>query len=152
MRSRDWYQAQYLWTDMTRKIRKASRYRLTLSNETILATTQEFSVIKVTLVQSIANIVSLSFWLLNVYFILHYHLFFCKNILNDYISVNTVFEWYYMFFDWKRDHQLSTYVTGGWIGGSSKMPSAVYRGRGSHASCVPTYNISFHVFGSIFVL
>ena len=46
---------------MTWKIRKASRHRLTLSNETILATTQEFFFTKVTLVQSITNILLLSF-------------------------------------------------------------------------------------------
>ena len=43
------------------KIRKASRCRLTIKNETILATKQEFLLIKVAPVQSIADIVLLGF-------------------------------------------------------------------------------------------
>ena len=52
--------------------------------------------------------------LLNVNFILHYHLFFCKKFIfsNVYISVHAIFECLYIFFfGWKRDHQLSTYAT-----------------------------------------
>ena len=41
--------------------------------------------------------------------------FFIKKFIfsNVYISVNTIFECLYMFFGWKRSHQLSTYATGG---------------------------------------
>ena len=43
------------------KIRKVSRYRPTVSNETILATKQEFFFTKVAPVQSITDIVLLGF-------------------------------------------------------------------------------------------
>ena len=43
------------------KIRKVSRFRPTVSNKTILATTQEFFFTKVTPVQSITEIVLLDF-------------------------------------------------------------------------------------------
>ena len=51
--------------------------------------------------------------LLNVYFILHYHLFFRKEIyfFDCLYSVNTIFECLYMFFDRERDHRLSKYAT-----------------------------------------
>ena len=79
------------------KIQKVSRCRPTVSNGTILATTQEFFLTKVAPVQSITHIV-LQFLFIStapLYFILHYHLFFRKEFIflsNVYISVNTIFE------------------------------------------------------------
>ena len=65
------------------KIQKVSRWRPTVSNETILATKQEFFFTKAAPVQSITDIAILGFLIntasLNVYFILHYHLFFRKD-------------------------------------------------------------------------
>ena len=55
---------------------------------------------------------------LNVYFILYYHLFFLKEFAfsDVYISVNMVFECLYIFFGWERGSKLSTYATGRWMG------------------------------------
>ena len=78
------------------KIRKVSRCRPKVSNETILATKQEFFFKKVSPVQSwhctIGFLINTA--PLNVYFILHYHLFFREEFFfsNVYISVNTIFE------------------------------------------------------------
>ena len=84
----------------------------------------------------IGFLINAALW--NVSFIPHYHSFFHKKIffLNVYISVNTIFEYLFMFFRCKRSHQLSTYATGGVMGGSSRMRTAAYRGRRCHASCV----------------
>ena len=55
---------------------------------------------------------------LNVYFILHYCLFFRTDFfLSVYISVNTIFECSYLFFGWEVGHPLSTHKTGGMKGG-----------------------------------
>ena len=55
---------------------------------------------------------------LNVYFILHYCLFFRKDLfLSVYISVSTIFECSYLFFGWEVGHPLSTLETGGMKGG-----------------------------------
>ena len=69
----------------------------TVSNETILATKQEFFFTKVALVQSITEIVLLGFSLILLpgMFISYYTViyFFVKNFFpNVYISVNTIFE------------------------------------------------------------
>ena len=117
------------------KKRKASRYRSTVSNETILATKQEFLFTKVALVQSITDIILLDFWLIllpwmfissctTIYF-------FAKNFffLNIYISVNTIFRCSYLLFGWEIGHLLSTNATGGMEGESSKMCTGAYRGR-----------------------
>ena len=75
--------------------------------------------------------------------------FFVKKIIFSkvYISVYTIFEFLYVFFGWKRGHQLSTCEAGRGMGGSSKMRG---RGRECHASCVCTHlrtyvRIFFHV-------
>ena len=64
------------------KTPKVSKYRPTVPNKTILTTKQEFFFTKVAPVQSITDIALLSFWLilllLNIYFILHYNVFFRK--------------------------------------------------------------------------
>ena len=56
--------------------------------------------------------------LLNVYFILCYHLFFLKKFIftDVYISVNMVFECRYISFGWERSNKLSTYATGRGMG------------------------------------
>ena len=59
----------------------------------------------------------MDFWLmlLSWMFILSYTTiyFFVKNFTfsNVYISVNTMFQCFYMFFGWERSHELSTYAT-----------------------------------------
>ena len=72
-----------------------------------------------------------SLQMLNVYFILHCHLFFCTEI--DFFECLYFSEYdirsLYMFFDWERGHWLSTYTTAGEMGGSSKMRAAAYRER-----------------------
>ena len=79
------------------KIRKVSTCRPAVSNETIIPTRQEFFFTNVAPVQRISDIVLLDFsinaGLLNDYFVLHYHLLFCKKIVfsNVHISVNTCF-------------------------------------------------------------
>ena len=98
------------------KIRKISRCRPTVSNETILATKQEFFFTKVAPVQSITDIVLLGFWLILLpwMFISSYTTiyFFVKNCFwNVYISVNKIFECSYLVFGWQTGHPLSTYAT-----------------------------------------
>ena len=123
------------------KIRKVSRCRPTLSNETILATRQEFFFSKVAPAQSITDIVLLGFWLMlfSWTFISSYTTiyFFVKVFINSnvYISVNTIFECLYMFFGWKRGHQLSIWTQ---LVGDSKTLTAVYKGKGCLASCLHT--------------
>ena len=95
------------------KIRKVSRCTPAVSNETILVIRQEFYFTKVAPAQSITGIVLLDFWLMLIswmftssYTIIY---FFVKKFIfsNVYISVNTIFEFPYMFFGWERDSQLS---------------------------------------------
>ena len=84
----------------------------------------------------------MGFWLIvphrNVYFILHYHLFFRKEFFfsNIYISVNTIFECSYLSFGWKTGHLLSMYVTRGMEGGHPKCAQVRKGGEVYHASCV----------------
>ena len=91
----------------------------TQSNENILATRQKFFFRKVAPVQSITDIVLLDFWLmlLSWMFISFYTTiyFFVKKFIfsNVCIFMNTIFESLYIFFGWEREHQLSTYATGG---------------------------------------
>ena len=79
---------------------------------------------------------------LNVYFILHYHLFFHKKFIfsNVYISVNTIFQCSYMFLGWERGHQLSRYAA---VGGMGRVIQNAYNcvqgGGGCHVSCVRTH-------------
>ena len=104
------------------KIWKVSRYRPAVSNETIVATShgailyKSSSLTKHNWHHIIGPLINAA--LLNVYFILDYHLFFRKKFIfsNVYISVNTIFECLYMFFGWERSLHLSTQVTWGWEG------------------------------------
>ena len=143
------------------KIWKVSRCRPAVSNETILAVRQELLFTKNTsrakhnwhcIIGFLINAA-----LLNVFFNLLYHYFFVKKFifLNVCISVNTIFECLYMFL-WLRKGPSITYVrnwqlVGNWR--SSQMRAAAYRGESVTGHVyVHTYTISFHVFGSIFVL
>ena len=91
--------------------------------------------------------------------------FFVKKFIfsNVYISVNMIFECLYMFVGRERGHQLSTYATdggmkvgvgGGWgFGGHPKCVELCTVGRDVMPHLyVRTCVISFHIFGSIFVL
>ena len=128
------------------KIRKVSSCRPAVSSKTILTTRQEFFFTKLT-----GFLINAA--LLNVYFILHYHIFFAKEIyFNVYISLNTIFECLYMFFGWERGHQLRTYATVGGIKGAIQNAYSYERGGVTSNVYIRTYTISFHIFGSIFVL
>ena len=136
------------------KIQKVSWCRIAVSKETIIATRQEFFFTKVTLVQSITDIVLLVFWLmlLSWIFISSYtttHFFVKKFIfLNVYISVNTVFECLYMFFDRERDHQFSTYATvGGWGAAVIQNAYSCIQGKGvSRLMCTYALKLSLFMF------
>ena len=138
------------------KIWKVSRCRRTVSNETILATKQEFFFTKVVPVQSITDIVLLGFWsiLLPGMFISSYPTiyYFANNFFsNAYISVNTIFECSYLSFGWEIGHPLSMYVTRGMEG--SKMCTGAYRGRGvSRLMCTYALTLSLFMFLSYGVL
>ena len=128
------------------KIRKVSRCRPTVSNETILATKQEFFFTKVAPVQSITDIVLLGFWLILLpwMFISSYTTiyFFVKSFFsNVYISVSTIFECSYLSFGWEIGHSLSTHTNGEMEGGHPKCIQVRIGREGYYAS-----SISFHVF------
>ena len=89
------------------KIQKVNRCRPTVSDETILATKQEFLFTKVTPVKIINDILLLGFWLtllpwmvISSYTTIY---FFVKNFFsNVYTSADTIFEFSYLvFFDEK---------------------------------------------------
>ena len=118
------------------KIRKVSRCRPTVSNETILATKQEFFVTKVSPVNSITVFVLLGFWLILIpwVFISSYTtIYFSVNIFfsNVYISVNTIFECSFLFFGWEHSHRSSIkYVRtqlGEWRGAIQNVCRCVQR-------------------------
>ena len=97
------------------KKRKVNRCRSTVSNETILTTRQEFFFTKVAPEHNWHCIIGflITAALLNFYFILHCHLFFCKEIYFFeclYFSKYDV-ECRYIIFGWEYGHQLSTYAT-----------------------------------------
>ena len=99
------------------KIRKTSRCRPVASNQSNIATRQEFYLTKVAIVQSINGIILLDFSLilLSWMFISCYTTiyFFVKKFIfsNVYVLVNTIFECLDMFFGCHRGNQLSTYAT-----------------------------------------
>ena len=116
-------------------------YRWNETNETILATRQEFFFTKLTPVQSITDIVLLGLLLILLpwLFISSYTTiyFIVKNFFsNFYISVNTIFKCSYLFF-WMRNRPSIQYVCN-WDngGGSSKMRTGVYLGRGVENSVI----------------
>ena len=103
------------------KFKNIEFHDFTVSNETILATKQEFFFAQVAPVQSITDIVLLGFSLILLpgMFISYYTIiyFFVKNFFsNVYISVNTIFECSYLSFGWEIGHPLSRYVTRGMEG------------------------------------
>ena len=121
------------------KIRKVSGCRPTVSNETILATEQEFFFTKEAPVQIITDIALLGFWfiLLPYMFISSYTTicFFVNKIFSSvYISVNTIFQRSYLFLDWEISHALSACATGRMEG--ENHPKCVQEGEEYHASCV----------------
>ena len=116
----------------------------TVSNETILATKQEFFFTKLAPVQSITGIVLLGFSLILLprMFISYYTIiyFFVNNFFsNVYISVNTIFECSYLSFAWEIGYPLSTYVTRGMEVDHPKCLQMRTVGKGYHASCVRTH-------------
>ena len=134
------------------KIRKASRCRPVASNETNLATRQEFYLTKVATAQSINGIILLDFSLilLSWMFISSYNTidFFVKKFIfsNVYVPVNTMFECLDMLFGCERGNQLSTYATGRGTSGHLKWVQLRTGGRDlTPYVYVHTYTISFHV-------
>ena len=94
-------------------------------------------------------------YLLNVYFIVHYHLFFAKKFIfsNVYISVNTIFECLYTFLVEKGAiNPVRMQLVGRW-GVIQNMHSCIQEKEGatSHV-CVRNYTIFFHVFWQHFCL
>ena len=101
----------------------------------------------------------IGFWinaaLLNFYFIVQSYFFFVKKFIfsNVNISVNATCKCLYIIFGCERGHQLSTYTTLGDGGGHLKcIHLRTGGGRVTLYVYVHTCTISFHVFGSIFVL
>ena len=126
------------------KIRKVNRCRPALSNENIVATRQKGFFYK-------SNISVLDFWLmlLSWMFILSYttiYFFVKKFIFSDvYISVNTIFECFYMFFGWEVSHQLSLLTTSGGMKGHPKCIQPLTGGGGVTPHVFErTYTVSFH--------
>ena len=69
-------------------------------------------------------------------------LFFRKEYIlfsNVYISVNTIFEYCYLFSCWEIGHSLSTCATEGMEEGHPKCVLVFTGGERYHASCVPTH-------------
>ena len=140
------------------KIRKISRSRPTVSNETILATKQEFFFTEVALVQSITDIVLVSLLIntapQNVYFILHYHLFFVKIFFFEYLYLSEYDIRMFLFVSWLRNRPSIKYVRNqGNVGGSSKMCTGAYSGNGvSRLMCTYALTLSLSMFLSYGVL
>ena len=85
----------------------------------------------------------------NVYFTLHYHLFFRKEFFfsNVYVLENTIFECSYLSFGSEIGHPLSMYVTKGMEGVIQDVYRCVQGKRGITLHVhVRTYTITFHVF------
>ena len=113
------------------KILKVNGCRPTVSIETILATKREFFFTKAAAVQSITDTVLLGFWLILLpwMFISSYTTiyFFVKNFFsNVYISVNTIFKRFYLFFGWEIDHPIKYIRNWGNGWGSSKRCTGAY--------------------------
>ena len=98
------------------KIRKVSRCRPTVSNETSLATKKEFFFVKVAPVKSITDIVLLGFWLilLSRMFISSYvTIFFVNNFFFECLYFNEYdIRMLLIVFGWEIGYPLSTYATG----------------------------------------
>ena len=133
-------------------LRKVSRCRPAVSNETILATRQEFFFTKVASVQSITDIALLDFWLMllswmffssytSIYFLVKTFIF-----PNVYISVNAIFECLYMFLGWERGHLLGMYTTAGGWGVIQNVYSSVQRDGVSRLMCTCASALSLSMF------
>ena len=131
------------------KMRKVSKCRPAVSNETILATSQEFIFTKYSRTMhnwhfTIGFLINAT--LLPCFFhpMLPFIHFFVNQFifLDPYISVNEVLEPFLV--EKRAITQIRKQLLGGWK--SSKMRTAAYRRRGCHASCLPTHYISFHIF------
>ena len=107
------------------KIRKVSRCRPAVSNETILATRQEFFFTKVAPIQSITGILLLDFslmllsWMFQIFISSDTNIyFFIKNLFFRML----IFQWtrhsnvFICYFGSERDHQLRPYATSNWWG------------------------------------
>ena len=118
------------------KIRKVSRCRPAVSNETILAINQEFFFINVALVQSITNLVLLGFWLMLLpwLFILSCTTiyFFIKNFFFNCLYFSQYDIRMFLFVFWLRNTLSIKYVHNLGNEGcrSSKMCTSANRGRG----------------------
>ena len=128
------------------RIRKVSRCRPTVSNETILATKQEFFLYKSRPRINHNWHCTFRFLInnapLNVYFILHYHLFFRKECL--YFGEYDIRKFLFVF--WLRNRPSME-------GGSSKMCTVVYSGTVvSLVMCTYTLTLSLFKFLSCGVL
>ena len=142
------------------KIRKVSIYRPALSNETILATRQEFFITKLAPVQSITGIILLNFWLMLLSW-----MFTSSYTIYIYIYFFFLKEIY--FFEWLNFSEYDIWMSF-WL---RKGPSIKYVrkwwGMGRHPKCVQlrtragsvtshvyvcTHTISFLVFDSSFLL
>ena len=123
------------------KIRKVKRYRPVVSNETIVATRLGFFLTKVAPIQSITNNVLLVFLinaaLLNVCFILYYHLFFFECL---YFSECDIRMSLYVY--WLKKWPSIKYADNRWEDrGSSKMLKAAQPFKqGCHTLCVLTHS------------
>ena len=123
------------------KIWKVSRCRPTVSNETILATKQEFFFTKVTPVKSITDIVLLGFWLILLPWM------FISSYITIYFFVKNAFSFECLYFS-KYDirmflsfsceigHPLGMYITRGMEGSHPECVQVRTGGEGYHASCV----------------
>ena len=136
------------------EITKVSRGRPTVSNETILATKQEFSSTKGAPVKSITDIVLVGFWLILLpgMFISSYTTIYLFVIFfffsNAYISVNMILECSYLSFGWEIGYPVSTHLTRGVEVVIQNVHRCVQVERGitSHVY-IRTYTIFFHGFG-----
>ena len=133
-----------------------------VSNETFLATEQEFFFTKIAPIESITDIVLLSFWLmlLSWMFISSYTAiyFFVKGFIFFeclYFSEYDIRMSRYIQNIWLRKGPLIKYVRN-WFGdgrGSSKMHTAAYRGKGaSHIMCAYPLTTSLFMFWQHFCL
>ena len=140
------------------KIRKVSRYRPTVSNDTFLATKQEFFFTKVAPVKSITDIVLLSFWL-----ILLPGMFISSDTTIYFFVKNFFFECFYfseynirmfLFVFWLKNRPSIKYVRNKGNGGrSSKMCTGAYRRREvSRLMCTSALTLSIFMFLSYGVL
>ena len=113
------------------KIRKVSRCRPKVLNETILATKQEFFLYKISFRTKHNWHCFIGFLIitapLNVYFILHYHLFFRNFFFLEGLYYSKYDIWIFLFVFWLRYRPSIKYVHNWGNGGrSSKMCTGAF--------------------------